>query len=89
MSLQQIPAALQDKYRFAERHHASAILSTDFPEEWRDLMSALDTFVLRRQEICRRDRNAADRAAVIVRQTGQRRFVRRFHHTLGQAVAQS
>ena len=51
MSLQQIPLPLQDKYRFAERHHASAILSTDFPTEWRDLMTALDSFVLRRRDI--------------------------------------
>jgi hypothetical protein len=51
MSVNQIPLRIRNKYRFAERHHACAILSTDFPEEWRDLLSALDQFVLRREDI--------------------------------------
>ena len=51
MSLQQLPLRIRDKYRLTERHHASAILSTDFPQEWQDLIDALDRFVLRRDDI--------------------------------------
>jgi hypothetical protein len=44
MALDLIPAALQARYRFAERDHACAILARDFPSEFSDLMDCLTAF---------------------------------------------
>lgn len=43
---QNIPANLLQKYNFDERGHASAILSKDFPQEFADIMDALNKFKL-------------------------------------------
>jgi len=51
MGLDSIPASLRSKYFFEERGHASAILTTDFPEEFADICDCLTAFVLRRSEI--------------------------------------
>jgi len=51
MSLNLIPNALKTKYTFAERGHAPAILSQDFPQEFRDICDCLDAFVLRKSHI--------------------------------------
>lgn len=53
MAIEQVPGRLRQKFRFSERHHATAILSTDFPGQWGDIISALDQFVLRREDILR------------------------------------
>ncbi|MEW6544116.1 MAG: BglII/BstYI family type II restriction endonuclease [Nitrospirota bacterium] len=39
------------KYEVAERHHACAILKTDFPNEWKDLLDALDHIRLPKSQI--------------------------------------
>jgi hypothetical protein len=49
-----IPAGVRRKYRFDERGHACAILKTDFPSEWRDILACLDAFVLRRTDILKK-----------------------------------
>ena len=38
MGLDSIPASVQQKFEIKETHHAAAILETDFPAEWGDLM---------------------------------------------------
>ena len=43
MSLDQIPNDILQKFEVHEWKHAVAILKTDFPEEWEDLMSLLET----------------------------------------------
>jgi Restriction endonuclease BglII len=37
-----LPEGVRRHYDVAERHHACAILHTDFPTEWNDLMQGLD-----------------------------------------------
>jgi hypothetical protein len=46
-----IPAAVRERYEVHERHHACAVLHTDFPSEWDDLMAALTELRLTRSEI--------------------------------------
>lgn len=51
MSVSQIPARLRNKFRFEEREHAVAILATDFPSEWNDILECLKSFWLKRSAI--------------------------------------
>lgn len=51
MSLDQIPASISGKYRFQEWRHAVAILASDFPNEWNDLVGCLEFFTLRKSDI--------------------------------------
>jgi len=51
MGLDLLPEALRRKYHFDERHHACAILATDFQKEFADLLSCLDQFRLRKSHI--------------------------------------
>ena len=51
MGIALIPASIQAKYHIEERHHACAILATDFPDEWEDLLAALQHFSLPRSHI--------------------------------------
>lgn len=44
MSLEPIPVAVLEKFEVHEWKHAVAILKTDFPNEWRDLMEMLSQF---------------------------------------------
>jgi hypothetical protein len=46
-----IPAEIREKFEVAERHHACAILKSDFPTEWKDLLAALEDFKLTRTQI--------------------------------------
>lgn len=48
-----IPAPIRERYEIAERHHACAILATDFPNEWGDLLAALQHITLPRSHITR------------------------------------
>lgn len=54
MALDLIPRKVHDGYRFQERRHACAILATDFPEEWKDVLRCLDHFTLRRSDILKK-----------------------------------
>lgn len=51
MGVDLLPQAVRDKYEVAERHHACAILSTDFPSEWKDLNDALAQLTLPKSQI--------------------------------------
>jgi hypothetical protein len=51
MGLELIPKELRDRYTFAEREHACAILATDFPEHFKDLLDCLGAFSLKRSYI--------------------------------------
>ena len=45
------PEDIRSLYQIEERHHAAAILKTDFPEQWADLIDVLREFKLKRSEI--------------------------------------
>jgi hypothetical protein len=49
--LNQISAPLHQKYTFAERDHATAILAADFPAEFADIIACLTAFSLRKSYI--------------------------------------
>jgi hypothetical protein len=51
MSLDLIPRELRARFRFDERHHACAILKTDFSNQWKDLLDCLRAFSLKRSHI--------------------------------------
>ena len=51
MGLESIPQAVRDRYHIDERGHASAILASDYPNEFQDIMECLAGFVLRRSHI--------------------------------------
>jgi hypothetical protein len=51
MSLDLFPEAVHRKFEVAEKHHAAAILHTDFRPEWDDLVAMLLQFSLRRSDI--------------------------------------
>lgn len=51
MTLDLIPAPIRKRYEVAERHHACAVLATDFPVEWKDILAALDHLSLPRSHI--------------------------------------
>jgi hypothetical protein len=44
MSILLIPASIRKSYEIHEWKHACAILQKDFPREWQDLLSLLETF---------------------------------------------
>lgn len=48
MSINQIPPELRQLYEVYEWKHACAILATDFPAEWADILDVLSRFRLRR-----------------------------------------
>jgi len=48
MSIDQIPPELRQLYEVYEWKHACAILATDFPAEWADILDVLSRFRLRR-----------------------------------------
>lgn len=51
MGLEAIPQRVRKNYDVEERHHACAILFTDFPAEWADLMDALIQLRLPKSQI--------------------------------------
>jgi hypothetical protein len=51
MGVALIPEALRARFRFEERNHATAILASDFPQEYADILACLDAFTLKRSEI--------------------------------------
>jgi hypothetical protein len=51
MGLGLIPTTLRGKYTFEERDHACAILATDFPSEFQDLLDCLAAFKLKKRDI--------------------------------------
>ena len=51
MGLNLIPDIVKQKFEIEETHHASAILNSDFPAEWGDLMALLSQFTLYKSQI--------------------------------------
>ena len=51
MGIELLPKAVRQNYDVAERHHACAILNTDFPTEWNDLMKGLSQLSLPKTQI--------------------------------------
>jgi hypothetical protein len=51
VSLDLFPEIIHNKFELAEKHHAAAILHTDFRSEWDDLVAMLTQFSLRRSDI--------------------------------------
>jgi len=51
MALENIPSAIRRRYHIEERGHALAILASDFPREFADIMDCLHEFVLRKSHI--------------------------------------
>jgi len=51
MGLNLIPSDLRQKYTFGEWHHACAVLASDFPEEFQDIMDCLQAFTLKKSAI--------------------------------------
>jgi hypothetical protein len=51
LGLELIPSTIRDRYVIQERHHACAILKTDFPDEWNDIMAALHQLTLPKSDI--------------------------------------
>lgn len=51
MSIDQIPKMIREHYEVHEWKHALAILVQDFPEEWNDLVTVLESFRLKRSDI--------------------------------------
>jgi hypothetical protein len=46
-----LPQSIQEKFEVYERNHAIAILMTDFPEEYADIIRILDGFTLTKEDI--------------------------------------
>lgn len=46
MALDLLPQEIRDKYEVHEWKHAIAILATDFPDEWQDILDLLQNFRL-------------------------------------------
>ena len=51
MALSDLPAALRRNYEVHEWRHASAVLRTDFPNEWSDIIAVLSGFRLKKSQI--------------------------------------
>jgi hypothetical protein len=57
-----IPQDIQDKYEVYEWRHASAILKSDFPNEWEDILALLRAFELRKSWIVEKGKNKTELA---------------------------
>ncbi len=51
MALSDLPAALRKNYEIHEWRHASAVLRTDFPNEWQDIIAVLKGFRISKSHI--------------------------------------
>jgi hypothetical protein len=51
MAIEHFPEAIRTNYEIHEWKHASAILESDFPEEWQDIIEILNNFQLKRSEV--------------------------------------
>lgn len=53
MGIDLLPEDIRERYKLREWKHACAILKTDFPREWQDLIDLLRSFRLKRSWIAR------------------------------------
>lgn len=51
MTVDDLPSSLRALYEIHEWRHASAILATDFPNEWQDIIAVLSAFKLRKSAV--------------------------------------
>lgn len=51
MGVELIPQVLRARFRFDERNHATAVLASDFPSEFADIVACMDAFTLKRSQI--------------------------------------
>ena len=51
MALSDFPKSIREKFEIHEWRHASAVLHTDFPNEWEDIVAVLNTFRLSKSHI--------------------------------------
>jgi hypothetical protein len=51
MAIDRLPEFIRENYEIREWKHASAILESDFPEEWQDIIEVLSAFRLKRSEV--------------------------------------
>lgn len=51
LSVDHLPKALQELYEIHEWRHATAILATDFPNEWADIVAVLGKFKLHKSDV--------------------------------------
>ncbi|MBS5984757.1 BglII/BstYI family type II restriction endonuclease [Clostridium butyricum] len=51
MSLKNLPQSILQKFDVYERNHASAILQTDFPNEFQEIISVLEKFTFTKDDI--------------------------------------
>ncbi|MBW5448631.1 restriction endonuclease [Cohnella sp. CFH 77786] len=51
MGIDLLPESIRNYYEVREWRHACAVLSTDFPEEWRELIAVLEGFRLNRSDV--------------------------------------
>jgi hypothetical protein len=60
-----LPDDIRDAYQIEERHHASSILKTDFPQQWKDLVEVLREFKLRKTDCAKKGGNKSPIARAI------------------------
>jgi hypothetical protein len=46
-----LPKSIREKYEILEWKHACAVLKSDFPNEWKDIIEILDSFKLKKSDI--------------------------------------
>jgi len=51
MTIEHLPEFIRDNYEIHEWKHASAILESDFAEEWQDIIEILNIFRLKRTDV--------------------------------------
>ncbi|HHH9304937.1 hypothetical protein N7650_19720 [Pseudomonas sp. GD04058] len=51
MAIEALPQFIKDNYQHMEYNHATAILQTDFPNEWQNLLEVLTNFRLLRSDV--------------------------------------
>ncbi len=81
MLMERLPEFIRARYECREWRHASAILSQDFPDEWRDVMDLLHQFRLRRSWISAGGGNKSKLSAHVDGFLGRRGWVEKQFQT--------
>jgi len=92
VALSLIPQDIRDRFEIHEWKHACAILATDFPHEWQDLMDLLRDFILCKSWITDRGGNKSKVAKFVDEYLGARGWVEKQFDTsvqVDQAVMTS
>ena len=51
MTIDDLPAFIREYYEIHEWRHASAVLATDFPDQWSDIIAVLTDFRLKKSAV--------------------------------------